>query len=195
MPKTDKKVPLSPLPGGKRFPITDAKVHYASYCRREEMISQTVEYALRAVVAIAQQRGKPCTAQEISTITQVPGPYLSKLMQRMVRAQVVVSKRGLHGGFTLAKDPKELTIWDVIESVDPVQRIHECPLGIDSHAGTLCPLHRRLDAATAMAEESMRSTYVADVLATADSVSPLCQEGSTVQLEIGAIRKKAPATK
>ncbi len=156
------------------------------------MISQTVEYALRAVVAIAQQNGKPCTAQEISTVTQVPGPYLSKLMQRMVRAELVSSKRGLHGGFTLTKDPKELTIWEVIESVEPVQRIRECPLGIGSHAGSLCPLHRRLDAAMALAEETFRATYVADVLAQPGSVSPLCESKPTVQLEFGAITKKPP---
>ena len=45
------------------------------------MISQTVEYALRAIVTIAQHNGEACTSQQISKITQVPAPYLSKLMQ------------------------------------------------------------------------------------------------------------------
>ena len=49
------------------------------------MISQTVEYALRAVVAIAQNHGQSCTAERIAQITQVPAPYLSKLMQLLVR--------------------------------------------------------------------------------------------------------------
>ena len=44
------------------------------------MISQTVEYALRAIVTIAQHEGVPCTAQKIAEITQVPAPYLSKMM-------------------------------------------------------------------------------------------------------------------
>ena len=73
------------------------------------MISQTVEYALRAIVTIAQHNGAPCTAQRISVITQVPAPYLSKLMQGLVRAKLVTSKRGLHGGFVLTKPSSDLT--------------------------------------------------------------------------------------
>ena len=104
------------------------------------MISQTVEYALRAIVTIAQHDGEPCTAQKIAAITKVPAPYLSKMMQGLVRAKLVASKRGLHGGFVLMTSPSELTIWDVVDAVDPFQRIHECPLGIESHEGTLCPV-------------------------------------------------------
>lgn len=44
------------------------------------MISQTVEYALRAIVTIAQADGQPCTARKISEVTQVPSAYLSKLI-------------------------------------------------------------------------------------------------------------------
>ena len=67
------------------------------------MFSQTLEYALRAVVTIAQHEGHSCTASQISEITLVPAPYLSKLMQRLVRSGVVFSQRGLHGGFVLAQ--------------------------------------------------------------------------------------------
>ena len=129
------------------------------------MISQTVEYALRSIVTIAQHEGHPCTAQQISKITHVPAPYLSKLMQRLVRAGIAKSQRGLHGGFVLMKEPGELTIWEVVDAVEPFKRIHECPLGIKSHGSTLCPLHRRLDNAMEMVEKQFRDTTIADVLA------------------------------
>jgi Rrf2 family protein len=77
------------------------------------MISQTVEYALRAVVFLADQR-EPRTTQEIAERTKVPAPYLAKVMQSLNRANLVHSQRGLHGGFTLAKSPGQLTIWDVV---------------------------------------------------------------------------------
>lgn len=147
------------------------------------MISQTVEYALRAIVTIAQHEGQACTAQQISLLTQVPAPYLSKLMQGLVRAGLASSQRGLHGGFVLAKEPGELTIWDVVDAVEPFQRIHECPLGIQSHGGTLCPLHRRLDRAMAMVEEQFRSTTIAEVLADPNAVTPLCQKTKTIQIK------------
>lgn len=142
----------------------------------ERMISQTVEYALRATLTIAQHDGQPCTAQQLSLITQVPSPYLSKLMQRLVRAGLISSRRGLHGGYLLAKDADKLTIWEVLGAVDPFQRIHECPLGIKSHDSTLCPLHRCLDQAMETVEEMFRKTTIAELLAESGSVTPLCEE-------------------
>jgi len=155
------------------------------------MISQTLEYALRAVVTIAQHEGHSCTASQISEITRVPAPYLSKLMQRLVRTGVVYSQRGLHGGFVLAQQPNELTIWNVVDAVEPFKRITECPLGISSHDSTLCPLHRRLDRAMEMVEEMFRSTTIADVLAEPGAVTPLCQEKKTfmIQANIEALKR------
>ncbi len=147
------------------------------------MISQTVEYALRAIVTIAQHEGHPCTARQISEITQVPAPYLSKLMQGLVRANIVRSQRGLGGGFVLIQEPQELAIWNVVDAVEPFPRIHECPLGIKSHGSTLCPLHRKLDDAMAMVEEQFRNTTIADVLAEPGAVTPLCQEQKTVMIQ------------
>ena len=154
------------------------------------MISQTVEYALRAVVTLAQQGPNPCTAQQISATTQVPSAYLSKMMQGMVRANIVTSKRGLHGGFVLAKDPGELTVLDVVNAVEPIQRIRQCPLDISDHSGRLCPLHLRLDNAMAMVEDSFRNTLVADLLAQPGSVTPLCEENRVTDIDLGGTNDK-----
>ena len=78
-------------------------------------------------------------------------------MQGLVRANIVTSRRGLHGGFVLAKAATDLTIWEVVDAVEPIKRIRECPLEISSHNGELCPLHRRLDNAIAQVEESFRT--------------------------------------
>lgn len=143
------------------------------------MISQTVEYALRSIVTIAQHDGEPCTARRIAEVTRVPSAYLSKLMQGLVRAGLVKSQRGLHGGFVLAIDPGKLTIWDIVDTVEPLKRIHECPLGLQSHGATLCPLHRRLDGAIETIEAQFRATTVAELLAEPGNVTPLC-EGQTL---------------
>jgi Rrf2 family protein len=137
------------------------------------MISQTVEYALRAVVYLADQ-GEARTIQQIAEVTKVPAAYLSKVMQGLGRARLVQSQRGLHGGFTLVRPPEELTIWDVVEAVEPIQRIRTCPLGLEMHRLRLCPLHRRLDDALATIEKAFRDTTVAEVLAEPTSSRPLC---------------------
>lgn len=163
------------------------------------MISQTVEYALRAVVTLAQHDGQPCTAKTLAEITQVPLPYLSKLMQGLVRGGLVRSQRGLHGGFVLAKSPRELSILDVMDIVEPFKRIHSCPLGIASHATALCPLHRQLDKAMQSTETILRETTIAEMLSQSGSASPLCEEKKLISLSIGDqsqdIRPKARTKK
>jgi Rrf2 family protein len=137
------------------------------------MISQTAEYALRAIVFLADQ-GEARTTQEIAAATRVPASYLSKVMQSLSRARVVRSQRGLHGGFTLATSPNELSVWDVIEAVDPIQRIRTCPLGLKAHGTKLCPLHRRLDDALALVENAFRESTVTDLLQEPTKSKPLC---------------------
>ena len=139
------------------------------------MISLTLEYALRAVVAIAQNGDTPSTAKRISEITEIPLPYLSKLMQGLVKAGIVSSQRGIHGGFLLIKDPAQLSIWDIAEVVDPVRRIVHCPLKLRSHGTDLCPLHRRIDDALAGTEAVFRSTTTAELLAEMTGANVLCE--------------------
>ena len=160
------------------------------------MISQSVEYALRAIVTIAQQDGQLCTARKIAEITEVPMAYLSKIMLRLVRGGLVHSQRGLHGGFVLTTEPRKLTILEVVEIVDPIKRIRECPLEIRSHETKLCPLHRRLDEAMEKTEKIFRQTTVAELLSQPGSVTPLCEDKKFVPLDTdGGSRKKKPRKK
>jgi Rrf2 family protein len=155
------------------------------------MISQTIEYALRAIVTLAQHEGKTCTAQQISQITQVPAPYLSKLMQVLVRNGLANSQRGLHGGFSLARDPAEMSVLDIVNAVEPIRRILECPVSIPAHVGQLCPLHRLLDDAIAMVEQMFRETTVADILADFEGVTPLCAVEQFVMMGAENSQKKS----
>jgi Rrf2 family protein len=139
------------------------------------MLSQTAEYALRAVVCLAQQGDKPLTTPQIAALTRVPAGYLAKVLQALARGGIVSSQRGLHGGFTLAVPAEDLTMLRVLGVVDPIQRITTCPLGLKTHGKTLCPLHRKLDDAMGLIEEAFESTTVADVLKSPSKSTPLCE--------------------
>jgi Rrf2 family protein len=95
-------------------------------------------------------------------------------LQSLARAGVVHSQRGLGGGMTLSKSAEELTILEVVNAVEPIQRIKSCPLGLASHGVHLCPLHRRLDEALATVEQAFGSTTLAEVLAEPTRSVPLC---------------------
>lgn len=138
------------------------------------MFSQTVEYALRAVVYLADQAPEARTTDQISEATQVPKPYLSKVLQNLGRSDIVRSQRGVGGGVTLVKTPAELTILDVVDAVEPIVRIETCPLGLKSHGKHLCPLHRRMDDALAMVQSAFQKTTLAEVLAEPSGSTPLC---------------------
>ena len=138
------------------------------------MLSQTVEYALRAATYLATAPAEPRTVDQIAEATLVPVAYLAKVMQALVRGGIVTSRRGVGGGFTLARPPRTLRIVEIVQAVDPIQRITTCPLGLASHGTNLCPLHRRLDNALAAMEDAFSTTTLAEVLAEPTSSVPLC---------------------
>lgn len=139
------------------------------------MFSQTVEYALRAAIYLAQQAPTPCTTQQMADATQVPRAYLSKVLQRLTEQGLVRSQRGAGGGVALARDPAEIDILSIVNAVDPIGRIATCPLGIADHRERLCPLHERLDLAIAEVERALQSSNLAELLADPDGRLPLCE--------------------
>jgi Rrf2 family protein len=86
----------------------------------------------------------------------------------------VHSQRGIGGGMSLIKSPDELTILDVVNAVEPIARIRQCPLGLKAHGVRLCPLHKRMDNALEMMETAFRQTTLAEILAEPTESIPLC---------------------
>jgi Rrf2 family protein len=139
------------------------------------MFSQTVEYALRAVVHLAYVAPEGRTVEQIAVATKVPQAYLAKVLQQLAHAGVVRSQRGVKGGMSLAHKPEDLTILTVVSAVDPIKRIRTCPLGLKSHGVNLCPLHSRMDRALATVEEAFAATTLAEVIAEPTQSPPLCE--------------------
>ncbi len=75
---------------------------------------------------------------------------------------------------SLVKAPEELTLLEVVNAVEPIQRIRTCPLGLTAHGARLCPLHKRLDDALAVVEDAFRKTTLAEVLPRPGANSPHC---------------------
>ncbi len=126
------------------------------------MISQTTEYALRAVIFLSANQQGPLSRTVIASATQVPAEYLTKVLQELDRAGLVVAQRGPGGGYQLNLDPNVLTVYDVVAAISALPRIKKCPLNLDEHAA-LCPLHKRLDDAAAQVEKAFRETTIAEL--------------------------------
>ena len=82
-------------------------------------ISRSTGYAILALGYIAQNKDrKIILSQDIAKRYDIPLEYLLKLLQQLVKANVLHSKRGPHGGFSLAKTPANITVLQIIEAID-----------------------------------------------------------------------------
>lgn len=125
------------------------------------MFSQTVEYALRAMVQLAAEAPEACTTQSIAEATRVPGAYLAKVLQSLRRAGLISSRRGVGGGVRLAKPPKKINLLEVINAVEPLTRNVESPKR--TGAANLAALNKKLDAILDQLQKSCAGTTLADV--------------------------------
>jgi Rrf2 family nitric oxide-sensitive transcriptional repressor len=140
------------------------------------VFSQTVEYAFRAMVALASGDNSPMTTKRIAEVMQVPPSYLSKVLQALVKGGLVFSTRGLRGGFILARQPEKISLLEIQNCVNPIQRIRSCPLDLTGHNSDLCPLHRRLDQAMGMVENAFADTTLGELLSDENPCPTLQQQ-------------------
>jgi Rrf2 family transcriptional regulator, nitric oxide-sensitive transcriptional repressor len=83
------------------------------------VISQTAEYALRAMTCLAEVYGNALTTSEIAEKTGTPFGYLVKIMARLSHANLVTARRGRNGGFVLSSNPVNISMLDVLQITDP----------------------------------------------------------------------------
>jgi len=138
------------------------------------LLSTTAEYALRIMVALTEAASEPLTCDEISRRTRVPAGYALKVLQWLREKKLVASQRGRKGGVRIVCDPEETTLLDVVNAIEPVERIRTCPLGRREHRGRLCPLHSRLDELIVSLLESLEDLSL-DAVAHGGKGPPLCR--------------------
>lgn len=145
-----------------------------------KLLSDASEYALRAVVWLARYPREAKKVRDIAVGTYAAPGYLVKVLQGLAKAGILSAQRGIHGGFTLVRDPAGLSVLEVINAVDPVERIRRCPLALEAHQDCLCPIHRRIDDAMATLEAGFRESTIEDMLGDPAEPRALCnrEEGS-----------------
>lgn len=93
------------------------------------MLSKTGEYALRAMIHLAQHADEwPISGARIAAHTRVPAKYLSKILGDLVRAGVLEASRGLGGGFRMARSPSHVHLYEVLAPFeDLLTNTRACP--------------------------------------------------------------------
>src|SRR5665647_361838 len=113
------------------------------------MLSNSCRYGIRAVIYLASQPlsdGKT-GIKKISGDLDLPTPFLAKILQQLAKQKILSSAKGPHGGFSLLKDPRKITLLDIVNSIDGKDVFTNCVM----HNGSCecvendkkyCPLHQ-----------------------------------------------------
>jgi Rrf2 family transcriptional regulator, iron-sulfur cluster assembly transcription factor len=137
-------------------------------------VTRAGEYGVLGLLYLARREpGQVVMIDEVSREESIPKSFLAKIFQSLARAGMVRSIRGTRGGFTLAREPHQITTLDVIEAIEGritfqrcLQAPTECP-----HTGG-CPLCGLFANAQTQVREVFSRTTLADLLKSARPGQP-----------------------
>ena len=90
-------------------------------------VSRKVDYALRAAIHLARQpRGQATSVSEISAVEGIPKKFLEKILQDLIHAKIVGSRRGAHGGYFMVRSSEDVSFREVMEAVEGPLALNVC---------------------------------------------------------------------
>ena len=127
-------------------------------------VTAKVDYAVRAMVELAAADGGPLKAEEIAGAQEVPHRFLENILIELRHARLVRSQRGPDGGYRLARGAEEITVADVIRTVEgPIASIRSERPDEISYSGTAVPLREVWLALRANMRAVLESVTLADL--------------------------------
>jgi len=129
------------------------------------MLSQSGIHAIRAIVALAElPEAAYCGVPEIARSTGSPRNYLGKLLLQLSRHGLVESRKGLGGGFRLARPATEIRLIDVMASLEDVGRWSACVFTSGTCSDIQpCMVHTRWSRAREAFLAFLRDTTIAEL--------------------------------
>jgi Rrf2 family protein len=112
------------------------------------MLSSSCKYGIRAVTYIASKskESRNIGIKQISEDLNLPTPFLAKILQLLAKQKILSSSKGPHGGFSLLKDPRKITLLDIIITIDGNDLfenciIHNTTCNCVGEEKLICPVH------------------------------------------------------
>jgi Rrf2 family protein len=104
-------------------------------------ITRQADYALRAVLHLARNLDQRVATSTIAEEQQIPPSFLAKIISQLSVAGLLHTSRGARGGVSLARQPKEISLLEVVEAIDGPIQLNECVSGTGSCSFEgVCPL-------------------------------------------------------
>jgi FeS assembly SUF system regulator len=152
-------------------------------------LTKLTDYAIVLMTYMARDRARSLyAARDLADAAQIPLPTVSKILKVLLQADLLVSHRGVRGGYSLARSPQEITVAEVITAVEGPIAVTECSAKepglceLEPH----CPVTRNWRIISAVVRNALEKVTLADltypmnvVAAKATTLVPLMGSGST----------------
>lgn len=135
------------------------------------MFSKTCEYAIRALIFIAQRskRGERVGIKEVAESIGSPEHFIAKILQELVKKQLVTSYKGPNGGFFLEPN-SSITLADVVLAMDGEKLFSGCGLGLENCSESCpCPIHYQFKKIRTDFSEMLRNAKLIEFSAQLDN--------------------------
>lgn len=126
-------------------------------------ISEAASLGLHSMALLAARTQRPLATHEMAKELRVSEAHLSKVLQRLAKAGLVGATRGPGGGFELAKDPADVSLLEVYETIDGPLGCDECLLGTPTCQGEACLLGDLIKSVNEQMRTYLSSTHLADI--------------------------------
>ncbi len=106
-------------------------------------LTRQTDYAIRCVLHLAQSPHKVIMVEEIAKARAIPKDFLFKILQKLAKAKIVKSYRGIKGGYQLAQKPEDINLLDIIEVIEGPMAMNVCALDKRRcNFSNNCPVHQ-----------------------------------------------------
>ncbi len=123
------------------------------------------KYAIRILGYIANHETQQlCNAKELSEALTIPYKFLTKIMIKLVKADLIISIRGREGGYKLSKPASSITITEILKHFNEFTEDKQCLLGIGvCDSKKKCALHDQWVKPKSMIKKMFENTTLADI--------------------------------
>jgi len=130
------------------------------------MFSKACEYGIRALTVIgkADSKGEKIGIKEICRIANTPESFTAKILQSLVRKEIVSSQKGPTGGFYFSRDLDKISLYEIVEAIDGDVIFRKCGLGLSNcNAKKPCPLHYKFEVVRKELIDMCKSNSLSDL--------------------------------
>ena len=153
-------------------------------------MNEGVEWAVHSCVNLSWLPGEAVTAKRLAAFYDLPTAYLNKQLQALARAGIVSSVSGPKGGFQLARDPRDISLLDIVTAIDGADDAFRCTQIMAAGPGgdaridyrKFCQVSQAMRAAELNYRRELAGQTIADIVGRVESQTPGAPEATRNRL-------------